>query len=237
MCAAAARLTQKLRGRGLTPLEQEFQCKLNVPLGPRWRAGNLAEVPVTIATVWEIELRRVGEVENLRPELQPEALRKREVLEYGQVEIPERRSVVRVVADCALREGRWGGEVRSIEPLRWRAAPSRRGVGVGAGHQVGEAAGPHALATAGADRVRLAGVQRENAVDLPIAEREIHDPTDAGAVRLAAAEGEVVGNTGGEVLADVPRRAGIVQVVVEVAYGLEIVRTAERGAGVGHGMA
>lgn len=35
MCAAAARLTQELRGRGLTPLEQEFQCKLNVPLGPR----------------------------------------------------------------------------------------------------------------------------------------------------------------------------------------------------------
>ena len=35
MCAAAARLTLELRGRGLTPLEQEFQCKLNVPLGPR----------------------------------------------------------------------------------------------------------------------------------------------------------------------------------------------------------
>src|ERR1019366_8257658 len=185
----------------------------------------------------EIELWRVGEVENLRPELQPEALRKREVLKYGEVQIPERRSVVLVVANSALRERGGGGEVRGIEPFRWRAPPGRRGVGVGSRNYIGEAAGPHALAAAGANRVRLAGVQRENAVDLPIAKRDIHHLVHVGAELLAAAEGEVVGKPGGEVVADVPRRAGVVQMVVDAADGLEIIRTAERGAGVGKGMA
>jgi hypothetical protein len=93
-----------------------------VTFGARQRAGHFPEIRRPVGTVWKIELRRVGKVENLRPELHSDALRKHKVLEDGEVEIAERRSVVGVVAEITLCERSRRGEVRRIEPFRRRAS-------------------------------------------------------------------------------------------------------------------
>src|SRR5580698_6610881 len=75
-------------------LEQELEAELHVPLGSRQRAGHFAEIGIAVAAVRETELCSVEDVEELTSELQSKTLGERKVLEYGKVQILERRSGV-----------------------------------------------------------------------------------------------------------------------------------------------
>ena len=148
--------------------------------------------------------------------------------------LSQRRSVVPVVADSAL--------VSEAGALKFETLNHSEGVRPPEGAALGspvyrEAAGPHALAAARAHRKRLAAVQGENPVDLPVTERDIYGFVHAGAKLLAPAEREIVGKARSEVVADVPCCVRIVQAQVSVADALKIIRAAERGAAGRHGMA
>jgi hypothetical protein len=71
--------------------------------------------------------------------------------------------------------------------------PEGAALGVGSRNQIREAAGPDALAAAGANRIRLAGVQGENSIDLPMADYFVRHLVHGVAELLATAEGKVVG--------------------------------------------
>src|SRR6516165_5647229 len=79
-------------GRVFSALEREFKGELDLPLGAESRALQFAEVAIGEVIVRVDELWSIGQVEELRPELQVVALPEQEVLECREVKITDARS-------------------------------------------------------------------------------------------------------------------------------------------------
>src|SRR5690349_4323780 len=107
---AGANSSGKVRRRTLLPgvimfLEYKLQRELNLALrSGLWliaRLGNGGERRALGRAAGQIKVRMVGQVEELRPELQPEPLGDRELPINPQVEVLERRALQDVAARVA----------------------------------------------------------------------------------------------------------------------------------------
>ena len=109
-----------------------------MPLRTWLRAGDTTEVGILsiVVKLRDVELRRVGQVITLGPELKPPAFCEWEVFEQRQIKTPGRWSVIRLQPEIALRQRCRHKEIRSVKPLIWIAPVCRRCVGILSGNQI-----------------------------------------------------------------------------------------------------
>ncbi len=174
-------------------------------------AGDLAEFCVAQRVIRSAELRSVGEIEALRPELELPALGEREVLEDGEIEV-RAREARSSSADQDCLPSAIAGEKKfavlnhslGLRPLAGAAFGSAPFT------SSGEQSAPDTLASVCPNRERLTGVEGKNAVQMPIAKQSrLQHAIQICAVLLAAAEGNVVIEAGDKVMADIPGSTGV----------------------------
>src|ERR1022692_1359325 len=230
------------RGSVSMVLEPHPNSELDMPLRPRLGTGDGAESRVLHVVVRSAELRRVEQIRGLGAEFGPEPLGNWEVLENREIQGLSGRTGVGLQAQVAFGQvrGRRQGADRcdgaGVKPFAGRAAAGGSRIGVLAGNQIRETTGPYAHATVGAQGERVPGGQRENAVDLPVTDYGIDRLAETAPQLLAASERDVVHEVANQVVANVPRRGGIREVVVRIVLVAEAIGATERGAGVGQGV-
>src|ERR1019366_501666 len=219
-----------------TVLEPHPERELDMPLRPRLGTGDGAEIRVLHVVVRSAELRRVEQIRRFEAEFGPEPLGEREVLENREIQGLGGRRRVALQPQVTFRKAVVGHHGGSVKPLAGRAATGGSILGVLAGNQIGEATGPDADATVGAQGKRISGVHRENAVELPIAEYGADWLAEAVAEFLAVSKGNIVREAANQIVANVPCRGGIRQVDVRIVGVAKAAGTTERSARVGQGV-
>src|SRR5436309_638462 len=106
---------RRASGASGAELEDDLQAELDLSLAER--AAHFAEVRGVERGARIVEVRRVGEIEGLGPQLHVPALGEPELLDDRQVEVDVAGSAQGVSPGVAERGGSWDGKGGRVEPL------------------------------------------------------------------------------------------------------------------------
>ena len=111
-------------GTGDSPVELELQLSAELDIAIAARAGDVAERRCVDGRGWVAEVRMVEQGERLEPDLEPQSLLNRKILEHREIHGLRARAMKQVAASVPISEvgGRNRIQIRDCERRRVNAA-------------------------------------------------------------------------------------------------------------------